>query len=288
MLPDYHSIYLNEVTRLEAMGWKNWKQNENKMYTPLERHSGEISFPSEAWNPNEDDCEAEGVWAKLRASKIMEVIWEKDLDLVWEIGSGNGLVAIPLAQQNVTVIGVEPIETGAQSLANAGFATYLGTLQELKLPNSSINAIGLFDVLEHIEKPGEILEEIKRVLGPSGVLIITVPAHNFLFSDFDLSIGHFRRYSRSTLTKILEESGLTLESIEYFFQSLVIPAFVLRRIPYLLGRRKSFSKIKNTIDQQSRVMQFMSYIIEIAFKIENYFNLPFGLSIIAVVRKSEL
>jgi ubiquinone/menaquinone biosynthesis C-methylase UbiE len=287
MFPEYQSMYFNEVNRLEAMGWKNWKQNENKMFAPLERYSGEISFPSEAWDPNQVNSEAEGVWARLRASKIIRVIQERDLDLLWEVGAGNGMVAIPLAQQHIPVIAIEPLETGAQSLATAGFASYLGTLRELNLPNSSIKAIGLFDVLEHIEKPEEILEEIKRVLLPSGVLIITVPAHNFLFSDFDLSIGHFRRYSRATLTKTLEESGLTLDSINYFFQTLVIPAFILRRIPYLLGRRNSFSKIKNTIDRQSRVMQIMNQIVKLAFKIENYFNLPFGLSIIAVVRKSE-
>ncbi len=280
-------MYFNEVNRLEAMGWKNWKQNENKMFAPVERYSGEISFPSEAWDPNQVNSEAEGVWAQLRASKIIRIIQERDLDLLWEVGAGNGTVAIPLAQQRIPVIAIEPLETGAQSLANEGFASYLGTLQELNLPNSSIKAIGLFDVLEHIENPGEILKEIKRVLLPSGVLIITVPAHNFLFSDFDLSIGHFRRYSRRTLTKTLEESGLTLDSVDYFFQTLIIPAFILRRIPYLLGRRSSFSKIKNTIDRQSRVMQIMNQIVKMAFKIENYFNLPFGLSIIAVVRKSE-
>ena len=287
MFPDYQSMYFNEVNRLEAMGWKNWKQNENKMFAPLERHSGEISFPSEAWDPNQVNSEAEGVWAQLRASKIIRVIQERDLDLLWEVGAGNGTVAIPLAKQHIPVIAIEPLETGAQSLATAGFASYLGTLQELNLPNSSIKAIGLFDVLEHIEKPGEILEEIKRVLLPSGVLIITVPAHNFLFSDFDLSIGHYRRYSRATLTETLKESGLNLDSIDYFFQTLVIPAFILRRIPYLLGRRNNFSDVKNTIVRQSRVMQIMNLIVKLAFKIENYFNLPFGLSIIAVVRKSE-
>ncbi len=280
-------MYLDEVNRLEALGWKNWKQNENNMFAPLERSSGEISFPSEAWDPNQVNSEAEGVWAQLRASKIIRVIQKRDLDLLWEVGAGNGMVAIPLAQQHVPVIAIEPLETGAQSLATAGFASYLGTLQELNFPNSSIKAIGLFDVLEHIERPEEILTEIKRVLRPSGLLIITVPAHNFLFSDFDLSIGHFRRYSRATLTKTLEESGLILDSIDYFFQALVIPAFILRRIPYLLGRRNSFSKIKNTIDKQSRVMQIMNQIVKLAFRVENYFNLPFGLSIIAVVRKSE-
>jgi hypothetical protein len=65
MFPDYQSMYFNEVNRLEAMGWKNWKQNENNMFAPLERYSGEISFPSEAWDPNQVNSEAEGVWAQL-------------------------------------------------------------------------------------------------------------------------------------------------------------------------------------------------------------------------------
>jgi hypothetical protein len=115
-----------------------------------------------------------------------------------------------------------------------------------------------------------------------------VPAHNFLFSDFDLSIGHFRRYSRKALTSTLEDSGLLLDSIEFFFHSLVIPALILRRFPYLLGRRKKFANIKDTNHRYLRFMQMANQILKQIFKIENYFNLPFGLSILAVVHKSEV
>ena len=281
-------MFQGEIERLQSIGWENWKLNEKMMFIPPEMLVKKISFPAEAFEPNALNDETSGIWAETRASKILSVMMAKNIDFLWEVGAGNGYVAIPLERHNMGIIGIEPLEPGAQTLAAAGFASYLGTLEELALPDSSIKAIGLFDVLEHLEQPEKILQEIKRVLQPNGVLIITVPAHNFLFSDFDTSIGHFRRYSRKALTSTLEDSGFFLDSLEFFFHSLVIPALILRRLPYLLGRRKNFASIKNTNHRYLRFMQMVNKILKQIFKIENYFDLPFGLSILAVVHKSEV
>ena len=62
------------------------------------------------------------------------------------------------------------------------------------------------DSLEHIKNDARILRHISSLVKPGGILIIVVPAHNFLYSEFDSKIGHFRRYNKSMLRNILPNS----------------------------------------------------------------------------------
>jgi SAM-dependent methyltransferase len=64
------------------------------------------------------------------------------------------------------------------------------------------DAILYVDVLEHIEDDmGELARAILH-LRPGGRLVVLAPAHQWLFSEFDRTIGHFRRYTRRTLRAI--------------------------------------------------------------------------------------
>lgn len=63
----------------------------------------------------------------------------------------------------------------------------------------TFDSIIYIDVLEHIERDQEEVRIAFSHLKPGGNLVILSPAHQFLFSPFDASIGHFRRYSKSSL-----------------------------------------------------------------------------------------
>ena len=68
--------------------------------------------------------------------------------------------------------------------------------KKIKKVNESFNSICYFDVLEHIDNhEAEILSAIGR-LKKNGHLIICVPAHSFLYSCYDRSVGHYRRYEK--------------------------------------------------------------------------------------------
>jgi 2-polyprenyl-3-methyl-5-hydroxy-6-metoxy-1,4-benzoquinol methylase len=77
---------------------------------------------------------------------------------------------------------------------------------------SSLDASQLFDsivyidVLEHIEDDARELHEASLHLSPGGRLIVLSPAYQFLYSPFDRSIGHFRRYTRASLAALTPES----------------------------------------------------------------------------------
>lgn len=73
-----------------------------------------------------------------------------------------------------------------------------GTLDDLP-PTANYDTLLYLDVLEHIEDDRAELRRAASRLRPGGNLVVLAPAHQSLFSEFDRSIGHFRRYSASTL-----------------------------------------------------------------------------------------
>ena len=284
----YDDEVIAEVNRLSRLGWQDWTLDEQKVKVSRTTKQSAISFPSDWYSPESTNAEASGIWAEARANKINNLLNEYKKSVIWEVGAGNGNVAIPLRKNGKIVIGVEPLRRGIEALAKDGIIGYWGTLEDLAFPNSSIDAIGLFDVLEHLEDPGVVLSEIRRVLRPGGLLIVTVPANQWLFSDFDLSIGHFRRYSRNSLNQLLVQNGFHGNKIEYFFLVLVFPAFVLRTIPYKLGRRRKYESQNGSNSTLTKVMKILEPLLRIVFKIEERFSLPLGLSLISSSVKSEV
>jgi hypothetical protein len=172
---------------------------------------------------------------------------------------------------------------GAKFIAKSGLVTYCATLESLDLPNNSIHSIGIFDVLEHLAEPNLFLSEISRVLHKSGFLFIAVPAHQWLFSDYDTEIGHFRRYSSSSLEKELLESGFELLDLRFMFSFLVPIAWVLRVLPKKLNISKG-ATMRTQAQTHFRIAEFLSPLFRILVKIEKISRVRFGLSIIAVAK----
>jgi SAM-dependent methyltransferase len=275
----------SEFQRLEILGWRLPNLNSRGLFTPSEVDENSISFPSESYDSLEVNNEASGYWALERANAIAKILSDASVSTLWEIGAGNGNAAIPLRNQGFNVIPIEPLKSGASTLAKNGFQTFHATLEDLKFPSNSIDAIGAFDVLEHLENPDELLTEIHRVLKPGGVFICSVPAYQWLFSDFDQSIGHFRRYSMKSLTNQLTSSKFTVVHKSAIFAFLIIPAFILRRLPYLMGRRANFLEIKKSLGGNSSIMNSLEKILAVVNKFERRLCLPFGLTILCTAKK---
>jgi SAM-dependent methyltransferase len=105
--------------------------------------------------------------------------------------------------------------TADQDIANAAVLT--GTLADVPT-ESTYDSILYIDVLEHIDEDSLEVRRAFDHLRPGGRLIILVPAHQFLYSPFDASIGHFRRYNKSSLTRLqpphsMQERLIYLDSV---------------------------------------------------------------------------
>ncbi|HNW96932.1 MAG TPA: methyltransferase domain-containing protein [Bacteroidales bacterium] len=109
-----------------------------------------------------------------------------------------------------------------------------GTIQDLK-EDQFFASILYFDVLEHIENDHEEIQKAALHLKPDGFLIILVPAHQYLYSPFDKQIGHYRRYNKQRLKKIIPDKWEVVE-IKYmdsmgFLLSMVNHTFLKQKYP---------------------------------------------------------
>lgn len=76
------------------------------------------------------------------------------------------------------------------------------------LPESSFDYLLAFEVLEHIERDAEVLNDWMRYLKPGGRILISVPAHQRKFGRSDELVGHVRRYEKAALHALLAQAGI--------------------------------------------------------------------------------
>ena len=97
------------------------------------------------------------------------------------------------------------------------------------VPERRYDLIGAFDVIEHIDDDRAAIASIARRLKPGGKFVMTVPAHQWMWSAHDTVNHHRRRYSKSGLTKLINGSPLKLDRVGYF-NSLLFPVAIAERM----------------------------------------------------------
>lgn len=91
------------------------------------------------------------------------------------------------------------------------------------------DAVGIFDVLEHVDDDRRVLEELFRVVAPGGGLLVTVPQHQRLWSHMDDVACHRRRYSRRELIDKVAGAGFRITRVSSFV-SLLVPVMFASRL----------------------------------------------------------
>ena len=137
--------------------------------------------------------------------------------------------------------------------------------------------IGAFDVIEHIDDDSAAIASIARRLKPGGKLVITVPAHQWMWSAHDTVNHHKRRYSKAGLKLLIDGSPLKLQALGYF-NSILFPVAVAERMASK-ARGKDEADLKLPAGP-------INAALERAFAIERHLigrvPLPPGLSLFAV------
>jgi SAM-dependent methyltransferase len=141
---------------------------------------------------------------------------------VLEVGAGIGTTTAALCDGKAQRwVCLEPDANLAARLRDAIAAGTLPLCCEATIgtvdtvPESPAFDTALYiDVLEHIEDDRMELERVARRLKPGGRVVVLAPAHPFLYSPFDRSIGHFRRYTRRTMSD-LRPPGLEFVAVRY-------------------------------------------------------------------------
>jgi SAM-dependent methyltransferase len=99
----------------------------------------------------------------------------------------------------------------------------------LDVPDRHYDVIGAFDVIEHIDDDRAAIASIATKLKPGGKFVMTVPAHQWMWSAHDVVNHHKRRYSKRALRALIEASPVELDAIGYF-NSLLFPLAVAERL----------------------------------------------------------
>jgi hypothetical protein len=146
---------------------------------------------------------------------------------ILEVGCGKGIVVNYLFNKGLNISGVElaeiPIEEKLQSIVKSGINVFDLSPSECE----KIDVIMLLDVIEHIEFPNDFLKQLKNKFPNLKSFIVSVPACNELFSNYDVFNGHFRRYDQNMLKNEFEGIRNKTIDMSYFFHALYLPAKIL-------------------------------------------------------------
>lgn len=149
---------------------------------------------------------------------------------------------------------------------------------DLPYADRKFDVICLFDVLEHVERDREALRILRERLAPNGLLIITVPAYQWLYSSHDEQHHHYRRYTARQLQTIARAAGLQPTRVGYY-NSVLFPLALIRRLAEkLLGL--------HPIDDSALPGSLLNGFLYRAFCFEarviGGWFFPFGLSVVGL------
>lgn len=157
-----------------------------------------------------------------------------------DVGGGNGYVAAMIQSLGFRTILVEPGIRGIENAKGRGLPELIqASTDELAIAPGSIGAIGLFDVIEHIQDDHAALSRLHPCLAVGGKIYATVPAHRLLWTEVDRKAGHFRRYTCRELSQLFESCDFRLEVVSYYFWPLPPALLLFRKLPELLRMKRS-------------------------------------------------
>jgi SAM-dependent methyltransferase len=197
---------------------------------------------------------------------------------ILEIGCGTGH-NLALLTQFGEVDALE-LDDAAREIAQQrlGHAVMVAPLPDLTgVPEQCYDIVAALDVIEHIDDDAAALASIAKRLKPGGKLLMTVPAHQWMWSAHDVVNHHRRRYSRTALKRLIQGSPLKLERIGYL-NSLLFPLAMADRLS---------SKLRGKDDANLSLPPApLNAALEAVFSAERHlvgrFPLPPGLSLFAV------
>jgi hypothetical protein len=174
---------------------------------------------------------------------------------ILEIGCGRGIVVEFLRQRGFDCSGVElapiTIPKEIKSYVWSGL-DYVHLAPEFA---QTVEVAMLLDIIEHVADDVDFVQRVKNSFPNLKYLLITVPARQELWSNYDEFNGHFRRYDVVDLGEVIKKAGLIVRSCSYLFHTLYVSARLL-----LSSRKKRNTRIKAPLGFMKYVHRFLAFM----------------------------
>ena len=223
-------------------------------------------------------------WFSARRMILNEVITRlnlsKSIDIL-EAGCGTG-GNLAMLSKHGKVYGMELDETARY------YATQrrLGNLKGGRLPDEipfgdkTFDLIVVLDVLEHLDEDLATLKALYLRLKPEGILLITVPAYAWLWSQQDILLHHKRRYLLGELSHLVKCAGYQVQFTSYFNTLLFLFIAIIRFLQRVLNKGGNETEMPSFL---------LNTVLRFIFACERHIigkiPFPFGVSILLVAQK---
>lgn len=207
-----------------------------------------------------------------------------------DVGGASGGFARGLSRYAETV---HAIDLDRRQLGDAEIAGRARLVQgdacALPMRDRSYDLVTLFDVLEHVEDEQRVLGEVRRVLRPGGLTVLSVPAYDWLYAHHDRGETRVRRYTRARLRRALEAADLKVERVTHanvVLFPLIAPTVLMFK---LLETLRVVPAMARHVNLSVPTPPWLAAMLYRAFTSElglsGRFDLPFGHSIVVIARR---
>lgn len=214
---------------------------------------------------------------------VKEIVKAFDRPTLLDVGCGTGINFSVLSKCGETFSSDASEEALRFSKSRGTTGLVRSDLESLPFRASSFDVVTALDVLEHVDNDLAAMDELLRVTRTGGVLVITVPAYGFLWSEHDEALHHRRRYAASELRNKLTNAGFEVERITYYITFLFFPILFMRFAQSL--SKKSIHAKTSHIILPRWLNSLLVGILAFERLLLNWINFPFGVSIVCLARK---
>jgi SAM-dependent methyltransferase len=206
-------------------------------------------------------------------------------------GDGNTLRVLEQACPGATLVGMDFLEEGLSYARRRSRVPLVRGRMEQPPFRAGFHLVGLFDVLEHLQDDRAALARLRALVEPGGALVLTVPAHQKLWSRFDEEAHHAQRYEPGVLEARLVEAGFQIEYLTLFMAALYPLARIGRKVSDMIrgARRRRGLPEGSAVANETRVRPGINGLLAAMLAPEatllgRRWHLPLGTSLLAVAR----
>ncbi|MBU2623851.1 MAG: class I SAM-dependent methyltransferase [Proteobacteria bacterium] len=269
-------------------GWQPERSGTVPVFAP-ELAQNNSGFKASYFGPLAE-LEASHFWFRARNALIIWALgkYGARVSSFMEIGCGTGFVLQGIARNfpKIHLVGSEIYPEGLAFAVDRIEGGEFMQMDARQIPFvAEFDAIGAFDLLEHVAEDETVLKQMHQALKPGGLLLLTAPQHRWLWSSVDEYSCHIRRYTAQELHDKVVLAGFTIMRSTSFVISL-LPFMLISR---LLQRNKSESFVPQA---ESQIHPLLNRIFEGFLRLELWLirmgvSFPFGGSRLVVATKIE-